>query len=149
MMSLSLSNRRARNASMIADHASMSRASTACCTSLGRLAVARSRRCWPILLAHARGCGVWGRPHPVVEPGKPEVRDRRHVYQHFRQRDEHDRQHQQLARQAEAEWRLGQCRHTRRIEIGLGLQQLASRPGVKAPAMIAPTGYSIAARLLT
>ena len=39
---------------MIAGHAPMSRASTSCCTSLGRLEVASSRRCWPIFIATAR-----------------------------------------------------------------------------------------------
>ena len=84
-----------------------------------------SRRCWPIFMATARApmlsstCarqrlrhhaarrgfehqrGGVGGGQPVVEPVQPEIGDRRHIDQHFRDHHEQDREHQQLAGQAE------------------------------------------------
>ena len=55
-------------------------------------------------IEHQRG-GVGG-GEAVIEPGQAEIRDRRHIDQHFRQHDENDRQDQKLARQAEPDGRL-------------------------------------------
>ena len=40
---------------------------------------------------------------PVGEPVQPEIRDRRHIDQHFRDHHEQDREQQKLAREAEAQ----------------------------------------------
>ena len=87
---------------------------------------ASRRRCWPIFMATARAPiavedlarhrlrhhaarrrlehqrGGVGGGQPVVEPVQPEIGDRGHIDQHFRDHHEQDREDEELARQSQA-----------------------------------------------
>ena len=125
--------------------------------AVGMSEAASRRRCWPIFIATARAPmlledlprqalrhhaarrgvehqrGGMGGGQPVVQPVEAEIRDRRHVDQHFRDHHEQDREHEQLAGQAEAQSRA--CRRRRaarpfaRVRLGRATSALRLSQG--------------------